>query len=64
MDKKQNFTGEWNIQFSGHRGKADPDNWWDATTTRASACFGDSGGPVLADTCDGEVIVGGDLVPD
>ena len=57
LDKKQKITGDWNVLFSGHRGKSDPDDWWDRDTDKGAACFGDSGGPVLADTRDGEVIV-------
>ena len=57
LDKKQKITGDWNVLFSGHRGKDDPDDWWERDTDAGAACFGDSGGPVLADTRDGEVIV-------
>jgi hypothetical protein len=57
LDKKHRITGDWNVLFSGKRGKLDPDDWWDRDTDKGAACFGDSGGPVLADTGDGEVIV-------
>jgi hypothetical protein len=57
LDKKPKVTGDWNVMFSGKRGKDDPDDWWDRDTDTGAACFGDSGGPVLADTRDGEVIV-------
>jgi hypothetical protein len=57
LDKKPRVTGEWNVLFSGRRGKDDPDDWWERDSDAGAACFGDSGGPVLADTRDGEVIV-------
>jgi hypothetical protein len=57
LDRKPRITGDWNVLFSGKRGKLDPDDWWDRDTDKGAACFGDSGGPVLADTRDGEVIV-------
>ena len=57
LDRKPKVTGDWNVMFSGHRGKFDPDDWWERDSDVGAACFGDSGGPVLADTKDGEVIV-------
>jgi len=57
LDKKPQITGDWNVLFSGRHGPRDPDDWWDRDTDKGAACFGDSGGPVLADTKDGEVIV-------
>ena len=57
IDKKPKVTGDWNVMFTGKRGKNDPDDWWDRDTDKGGACFGDSGGPVLADTPDGEAIV-------
>jgi hypothetical protein len=57
LDKKPKVTGDWNVMFSGRRGKDDPDDWWERDSDTGAACFGDSGGPVLADTRDGEVIV-------
>ena len=58
LDKKKAITGDWNVLFSGRRGHDDPDDWWERDHDAGAACFGDSGGPALADTKDGEVIVG------
>jgi hypothetical protein len=57
LDKKKAITGDWNVLFSGRRGNDSSDDWWERDNDAGAACFGDSGGPVLADTRDGEVIV-------
>jgi hypothetical protein len=57
LDKKQRITDDWNVLFSGRRGNDDRDDWWEHDNDAGAACFGDSGGPVLADTREGEVIV-------
>jgi len=57
LDKKQKVMGDWGVLFSGRRGKDDDDDWWERDSDAGAACFGDSGGPVLASTRDGEVIV-------
>jgi hypothetical protein len=57
LDKKRKVTGDWNVLFSGRRGNDDRDDWWEHDREAGAACFGDSGGPVLAHTRDGEVIV-------
>jgi Trypsin len=56
MDKKHTLTGAWNVQFSGHPGKNQGKG--NGKNDSASACFGDSGGPVLAQSSGKEVIVG------
>jgi hypothetical protein len=57
LDKKPKVTGDWNVMFSGRPGKDDREDWWNRDSDTGAACFGDSGGPVLADTRGGEVIV-------
>ena len=56
LDKKPSVTGDWNVLFSGRRGNQTED-WWERDGDAGAACLGDSGGPVLAHTRDGEVIV-------
>ena len=56
--RSRSSLGDWNVLFSGRRGNDDPDDWWERDSDAGAACFGDSGGPVLADTRDGEVIIG------
>jgi len=49
----QSLTSDWNVEFTSH-----PKQHPAEGDTAGRACYGDSGGPVLADEGDGEVIVG------
>ncbi len=56
IDKKHSLTSEWNVEFTGHPGKNQGKG--KGKNGSASACFGDSGGPLLAGTGRSERIVG------